>query len=116
VLPIPRASDSERVEVDSLGHADDGIIHVTARFGYMETPDVRQALSLLEPTKTEGSISIDDASYFLSKIQLIKGEPRTMPAWRTNLFIATSHLSADAAESFCLPQDRTLIMGSRIEV
>jgi KUP system potassium uptake protein len=116
VLPIPRASDSERVEVDSLGHADDGIIHVTARFGYMETPDVRHALSLLEPTKTEGSISIDDASYFLSKIQLIKGEPRTMPAWRTNLFIATSHLSADAAESFCLPQDRTLIMGSRIEV
>jgi KUP system potassium uptake protein len=116
VLPIPRASDSERVEVDSLGHADDGIIHVTARFGYIETPDVRHALSLLEPTKTEGSISIDDASYFLSKIQLIKGEVRTMSAWRTNLFIATSHLSADAAESFCLPQDRTLIMGSRIEV
>ncbi len=116
VLPIPRASDSERVEVDSLGHADDGIIHVTARFGYMETPDVPHALRLLEPTKTEGSISIDDASYFLSKIQLIKGEARTMPAWRTNLFIATSHLSADAAESFCLPQDRTLIMGSRIEV
>ena len=116
VLPIPRASDSERVEVDSLGHADDGIIHVTACFGYMETPDVRRALRLLEPTKTEGSISIDDASYFLSKIQLIKGEARTMPAWRTNLFIATSHLSADAAESFCLPQDRTLIMGSRIEV
>jgi KUP system potassium uptake protein len=115
VLPIPRASDSERVEVDSLGYADDGIIHVTARFGYMETPDVRHALSVLEPTKTEGSISIDDASYFLSKIQLIKGA-RTMPAWRTNLFIATSYLSADAAEFFCLPPDRTLIMGSRIEV
>jgi KUP system potassium uptake protein len=116
VLPIPRASDSERVEVDSLGYADDGIIHVTARFGYMETPDVQHALRVLEPTKTEGSISIDDASYFLSKIQLIKGETRTMPAWRTNLFIATSYLSADAAEFFCLPQDRTLIMGSRIEV
>jgi KUP system potassium uptake protein len=25
VLPIPRASDSERVAIDSLGHADDGI-------------------------------------------------------------------------------------------
>jgi KUP system potassium uptake protein len=82
----------------------------------METPDVRHALRVLEPTKTEGSISIDDASYFLSKIQLIKGETRTMPAWRTNLFIATSYLSADAAEFFCLPPDRTLLMGSRIEV
>ena len=116
VLPIPRVSDSERIEVDSLGRSDDGIIHVTSYFGYMEPPDVRHALRVLEPTKTEGSISIDHASYFLSKIELVKGELPVMPAWRTNLFIATSYLSADAAELFCLPPDRTLIMGSRIEV
>jgi hypothetical protein len=30
--------------------------------------------------------------------------------------MAGAYLSADAAESFCLPRDRTLIMGSRIEV
>jgi KUP system potassium uptake protein len=116
VLPIPRASETERVEVDSLGHADDGIIHVTARFGYMETPDIGRALRLLGPTKAEGSVGVDDASFFLSKIELTKGEEPSMPAWRTNLFIATSRLSADAAGYFCLPQDRTLIMGSRIEV
>src|SRR5246127_292007 len=115
-LPIPRAHDSERVEVDPLGRTDDGIIHVTARFGYMETPDVPHTLHTLEPTQTEGSISMDDASYFLSKIDLVKGDELSMPAWQTNLFVATSHLSADAAEFFCLPQDRTLIMGSRIEV
>jgi KUP system potassium uptake protein len=39
-----------------------------------------------------------------------------MPAWRRNLFIATSRLSTDGAEFFCPPQDRTLIEGSRIEV
>jgi KUP system potassium uptake protein len=115
-LPIPRVGDSERIEIDPLGHTHDGIIHVTVRFGYMETPDIRDALRLLEPTKTEGSIAIDDASYFLSKIELTKGDAPTMPAWRTNLFIATSKLSADAAESFGLPRDRTLIVGSRIEV
>jgi KUP system potassium uptake protein len=115
-LPIPRVGDSERIEIDPLGHTHDGIIHVTVRFGYMETPDVRDALRLLEPTKTEGSIAIDDASYFLSKIELTRGDAPTMPAWRTNLFIATSKLSADAAESFGLPRDRTLIVGSRIEV
>jgi KUP system potassium uptake protein len=115
-LPIPRVDDSERIEIDPLGHTHDGIIHVTVRFGYMETPDVRHALRLLEPTKTEGAIAIDDASYFLSKIELTKSEAPTMPAWRTNLFIATSKLSADAAESFCLPRDQTLIVGSRIEV
>jgi KUP system potassium uptake protein len=115
-LPIPRVNDSERIEIDPLGHTHDGIIHVTARFGYMETPDVRRALRLLEPAQTEGLIAIDDATYFLSKIELTQGGAPTMSAWRTNLFIATSKLSADAAESFCLPRDRTLIVGSRIEV
>jgi KUP system potassium uptake protein len=114
--PIPRVNDSERIEIDPLVNTNDGIFHVTARFGYMESPDIPRALGRLEPTKTEGSIAIDDASYFLSKIELTNGGAPTMPAWRKNLFIAMSHLSTDAAEAFCLPRDRTVIMGSRIEV
>ena len=39
-----------------------------------------------------------------SKIELVKGGHRPMPAWRKYRFIATSYLSADAAESFCLPE------------
>jgi KUP system potassium uptake protein len=115
-LSIPRVADSERTEIDPLGDAHDGIIHVTARFGYMEKPDVRGVLRLLDPEKTEGMITIDDASFFLSKIELTKGGEPTMPAWRRNLFIATSRLSTDGAEFFGLPQDRTLIEGSRVEV
>jgi KUP system potassium uptake protein len=61
-------------------------------------------------------IAIDDASYFLSNIELTKGGDHSMSAWRKNLFIATSRLSTDGAEYFNLPQDRTLIEGSRIEV
>ena len=115
-LSIPRVADSERIQIDPLGDTNDGIIHVTARFGYMETPDVPRALRLLDPVKTEGLIAIDDASYFLSQIELTNGGEPTMPAWRKNLFIATSRLSTDGAEFFGLPQDRTLIEGSRIEV
>ena len=39
-----------------------------------------------------------------------------MAQWRKRLFIATSYITADAAERFGLPRDRTVIMGSRIEV
>jgi KUP system potassium uptake protein len=39
-----------------------------------------------------------------------------MPAWRKRLFIATSHITADAAAHFGLPLSRTVIVGSRIEV
>jgi Ca2+-binding EF-hand superfamily protein len=114
--PVPRVADSERLEVNALGYARDGIIHVAAHFGYMETPNVLAALRLLDPTQTEGTIAIDDASYFLSKLELIKGAAPTMAPWRKRLFIATSSITADAADYFGLPPDRTVIMGSRIEV
>ncbi|WP_328648938.1 potassium transporter Kup [Amycolatopsis sp. NBC_00348] len=114
--PVPRVPESERTVVDDLGHAHDGITHVCARFGYMERPDVPAALRSLEPKETEGRLQVDDASYFLSKIELQLGEAKTMAGWRKRLFIATSFITADAAEQFALPRDRTVVMGSHIEV
>ncbi len=115
-LPVPRVPDAERTDVDALGYAEDGLIHVTAHFGYMQTPNIPDALRLLDSAVTEGPITIDDASYFLSKIELKKGPAPTMALWRKRLFIATSYITADAAEYFGLPGERTVIMGSRIDV
>jgi KUP system potassium uptake protein len=115
-LPVPRVPDSERTTVDALGYAEDGIIHLTAHFGYMEKPNVLGALRLLDPAQTEGTVAIDDASYFLSKLELTKGAAPNMARWRKQLFIATSYITADAADYFGLPPDRTVIMGSRIEI
>ena len=115
-LPIPRVAESTRISVDHLGYPNDGIVRVTASFGYMETPDIPHVLCRLEKTETEGAIAFDGVSYFLSKVELAKAEAPTMPAWRRNLFIALSHLSADGAESFCLPGDRTVLLGARIAV
>jgi KUP system potassium uptake protein len=116
IVSVPRVVDSERVNVDALGHSNDGIVHVTADFGYMETPNVPHVLQLLDPSQTEGPIAVDDTSYFLSSIELVVGAAPEMPRWRKYLFIATSHITADAVEHFGLPRDRTVIMGSRIEV
>ncbi|MDT5010555.1 MAG: system potassium uptake protein [Mycobacterium sp.] len=115
-LPVPRVPDEQRTEVDDLGYHKDGVVHVNARFGYMETPNVPHTLRLLKPEETEGEISIDEASYYLSKMELMKGDAPTMPQWRKRLFIATSYLTADAAEYFGLPLGRTVVMGSRIEI
>ncbi|MDT5032842.1 MAG: system potassium uptake protein [Actinoplanes sp.] len=115
-LPLPHVADEQRIEIDDLGHGSDGIIHVSVRFGYMDTPDVATALRLLDPVHTEGQISLDEASYFLSKIELKKGPAPTMAAWRKHLFIATSHITADAAEHLGLPRDRTVVMGSQIDL
>jgi KUP system potassium uptake protein len=113
---IPRVPEDQRVMVNDLGYGDDGITHVTIKFGYMEASDVPSALALLEPSATEGPIDLDNASYFLSKIELRRGKSPTMAGWRKQLFLATSHITADAAEYFGLPRDRTVIIGSHIEV
>ena len=115
-LPVPHVPDTQRIEIDDLGYAGDGIFHVSARFGYMDTPNVPAALRLLDPARTEGPISIDEASYFLSKIELKTDPAPTMAPWRKRLFIATSYITADAAEYLGLPRDRTVIMGSHIDV
>jgi KUP system potassium uptake protein len=115
--PVPRVNDDERIVVDDLGNCQDSVIHVTVRFGYAETPDVPRALGLVRPEQSEGRrLRLDKATYFLSTIQLRAGKAPTMAAWRKHLFIATSHITSDAAEHFQLPRDRTIIVGSHIEV
>ena len=114
--PVPRVPDSERISVDDLGYRDDGIFFVAARYGYMERPNVPAALRLVDPSETEGRIDLEHASYFLSKVEVIAGPKPTMAQWRKRLFIATTHMSADAAGYFSLPLDQTVIVGSRIEV
>ena len=115
-LPMPRASDSDRIQVDALGYKEDGIVFVTANYGYMEKTHVLDALRSLTRKQAEGKIAIDEASYFLSKLELVRGRKKTMAQWRKRLFIATSYITADAADRFGLPRDRIVIMGSRIEV
>jgi KUP system potassium uptake protein len=114
--PVPRVPLERRVQVDELGYVDDGIVYVSARFGYMETPDVPAALALLDPAQTEGALDLGQARYFLSKIELQRGPKRTMAGWRKRLFVATSYITADAAEHFGLPRERTVIMGAHIDV
>ncbi|WP_084435968.1 potassium transporter Kup [Aldersonia kunmingensis] len=114
--PVPRVPEEDRVSVNDLGFRDDGILYATVRSGYMERPNVPAALTLLLPSEAEGGIDPDTASFFLSHIDLVAGPDDNMVAWRKRLFIATSRITADAAAYFNLPKDRTIIVGSRMEV
>jgi KUP system potassium uptake protein len=115
-LPVPYVPVGERLAIDELGYSDDAITHVSARFGYMDDPNVPGVLRQLEAAEIECPIEVDDANYFLSTIELRRGDAPTMARWRKRLFLATSGITADAAEYFGLPRDRTVIMGSHIDV
>ena len=115
-MPVPHIPAAQRIALDDLGYKDDRIIHVTARFGYKDQPNVPDLLPLIRDADIESPRDDDKLSYFLSRIELVKGDTPGMSRWRKRLFIATSRITADAAEYFQLPRERTVIMGSRIEL
>ncbi|HET7507701.1 MAG TPA: KUP/HAK/KT family potassium transporter, partial [Solirubrobacterales bacterium] len=115
-LPVPSVEPDERFAVDDLGYSDDGISHLTARFGYMEQPDVPAALRGAADGPLGFPLDEESASYFLSTVELRPGNGNGMACWRKRLFLASSHVSADAADYFGLPRERTVVMGSLIEV
>jgi KUP system potassium uptake protein len=114
--PTPYVPAAERLELDDLGYSADQIVHVTARFGYMEQLNVPSLLPMIREANSESPRDDHDLSYFLSRIELVQGSSPGMSRWRKHLFIATSRITADAAEYFQLPNEQTVVMGSRIEL
>ncbi len=115
-MPAPHVPEAERLQVDDLGYKHDGITHVTARYGYMDPTNVPVLLPLIRDAGVDCSSPDGRLSYFVSRIELVPGHAPGMSQWRKRLFIATSRITTDAAESLRLPHERTVIMGSRIEL
>jgi KUP system potassium uptake protein len=113
---VPHVPPDERVAFDDLGDPDDGIVHIAARFGFQDEQDLPQVLRQANGLSDELEIDPDTASYFLSRMTIERGRQPGMSAWRKRMFIGLSHNAANPAAYFCLPVDRTVIMGSRIEL
>ena len=110
---MPHVPD-ERLAIDDLGYSDDGITHVTARFGYMDRPTCRPAPA--DPAAgVDCGLDEDAVSYFLSTIELHLGSTPGMSRWRKNLFLATSGSRPTPPTTSGFRRERTVIMGSRID-
>jgi len=113
---VPHVPEEERLVVDDLGYADDGITHVVARFGFQDKPDVPATLRLAADRGLERSIDPEKSSYFLSRITIVPTDAPGMRRWRKKLFLAISRTSANPVEYFALPGERTVVMGANIEL
>jgi KUP system potassium uptake protein len=114
-LGVPHIDPARRVVVDDLGYRDDGITHLTVRFGYLDAHEVPGALRLAAARGLEQTIDVERASYFLSRITLVRTDVPSMRRWQKDLFIAMARNEA-AAEYLRLPEDRTVTMGYVIEL
>ena len=95
--PVPAVA--EIAVVDDLGYRDDGITHVTARFGYLPRTDIPAVLAALPPAALEAGLDLPDASYFLSSIELrvSSGRARRPVLVRGHASMAQSAVRRDSA-------------------
>jgi KUP system potassium uptake protein len=114
---VPYVPESERLVIDDLGYTDDGICHITGRYGFQDRIDVPGLMRLAaERGGVEGSPDLSNPSYFVSRIQIVPSNRPGMSKWRKRLFLAISRNAANPVEVFHLPDNRTVVMGSHIEL
>jgi KUP system potassium uptake protein len=114
-LSVPHVPPAERVSLDDLGYRNDGITHVTARFGFQDDIDVPATLRLAHD-RFEGCADLDNASYFLSRMNIVATDAPGMARWRKKLFIAIARNAASPVPYFRLPDERTVVLGSNVEL
>jgi KUP system potassium uptake protein len=113
---VPHVPVDEQLRFDDLGYADDGIVHLAARFGFQDEQDIPKTLRGCRGLAEEFDVHVEEASFFLSHISLERGHQPGMPSWRKRLFVGLAHNAATPATNFKLPSDRTVVMGSRVEL
>ena len=116
----PYVPESERLTIDDLGYTDDGICHLTARFGFQDIPDVPRLLELAREEALEdeihAGIDVQHATYYLSQVDIVPAHGGNMARWRKRLYIAMNRNAASPVEYFRLPRRRTVVTGSQIEL
>ncbi len=113
---VPYVPLSESIGVDSLAHSDDGIVYLSARFGFMDEREIPKALAAAYMLTPELDIDPGTAFYFLSRITIESGPDRDMPKWQKRIFTGLAQNSGSPAADFCLPAERTLSVATRIEI
>jgi KUP system potassium uptake protein len=112
---VPHVREVQRVVVDELGYADDGIVHLTAHHGFQDDVDIPRTLRRASK-QLEGEIDVAHASFFISRMTIVLTNAPGMARWRKKLFVAMSRNTSNPVAYFGLPDDRTVVMGSHVEL
>jgi KUP system potassium uptake protein len=112
---VPHVREVERVMVDDLGYADDGIVHLTAHHGFQDDVDIPRTLRRAAK-RLEGDIDVSGASYFISRMTIVMTRRPGMARWRKRLFVAMTRNTSNPVAYFGLPDDRTVVVGASVEL
>ena len=111
IRDIPWVPASERIRVEPLGH---GFYRLTVYFGFMDRPDVSEALELC---KQRGlALDLSETWFLLSRATVIPKPGRGMALWRERLFATMARNARTAGDYFNIPPSRVIELGTKIEI
>jgi KUP system potassium uptake protein len=100
---------SERVKIEELPN---GFWKATARYGFMEQPNVPE---LLDHAKFSG-YSLEYTTFFLGRETVLPTKNPGMALWRERLFAFLTRNAQPATAFFGIPPSRVMEIGSQIEI
>ncbi|HEY5632580.1 MAG TPA: KUP/HAK/KT family potassium transporter [Burkholderiaceae bacterium] len=108
---VPFIADNERIE---LQRGANGLMRLTAHFGYREDPDIRKILKLA--AFKELDLDVETTSFFTSKPTVVSVSPRGLLGWRRSVFGWMLANSVSVARYFNLPENRVIELGTRVGI
>jgi KUP system potassium uptake protein len=109
--PVPHVPPDQRITVRPLGH---GVFDVVVRYGFMEDPNVPEAL--LRACDQGLELDEGDVTYFLGRETLIVTKTPGMASWRERLFVFLARNAVRATTFFRLPPERVVELGVQVEL
>jgi KUP system potassium uptake protein len=109
--PVPHVKPGEQATVRTLGH---GVFDVVVRYGFMEDPNIPEALALARERGLE--LDDEDVTYFLGRETLIVSRTPGMALWRERLFVLMARNAVRATAFFRLPPERVVELGVQVEI
>jgi KUP system potassium uptake protein len=107
----PRVEECDRFEATCYG---DGFYRVLLHFGFMEEPNVPEALRLCA---VEGlDFAPMRTTYFLSRETVIPTKRFGMAPWRERLFALMQRNANSSMSYFQLPVNRVIELGTQVEI
>jgi KUP system potassium uptake protein len=107
----PHVPPDQRVSLERLG---DDMFHVRVQYGFMEDPNVPEAL---RDARNQGlPIDDEDVTYFLGRETIIVTRKEGMALWREKLFVLMARNAVRATAFFRLPPERVVELGVQVEI
>jgi KUP system potassium uptake protein len=109
---IPRIKDSERLHVTEV---QPNYWRATARFGFMEKPDIPGVLE--QACLQDRSLKLGDVVYYVGHGTIVtRDDARGPRKWRNALYIAMERNSVHVSDFFRLPNDSVVLIGRQVVI